>query len=64
MSDEISSMMHEQSISSNEILKAIDRINEVTQGVASGSEELAASAEELSSQSELLNELVKKFKIE
>lgn len=64
MSEEISSMMQEQSISSNEIIKAIDRINAVTQSVASGSEELAASAEELSSQSELLNDLVKKFKIE
>jgi len=64
MSEEISSMMQEQSISSNEILKAIDRINAVTQSVASGSEELAASSEELSSQSELLNTLVKKFKIE
>ncbi len=63
MSDEISTMMQEQSVSSNEILKAIDRINDVTQSVASGSEELAASAEELSSQSELLNSLVKKFKI-
>ena len=57
-------MMHEQIISNNEILKDIDRINEVTQGVASGSEELAASAEELASQSEVLNNLVKKFKIE
>ncbi|HOP31249.1 MAG TPA: methyl-accepting chemotaxis protein [Spirochaetota bacterium] len=64
MSEEISSMMQEQSISSNEILKAIDRINAVTQSVASGSEELAASSEELSSQSELLNNLVSKFKIE
>ena len=64
MSEEISSMMQEQSTSSNEILKAIDRINDVTQSVASGSEELAASAEELSSQSELLNDLVKKFRIE
>ena len=57
-------MVQEQSISSNEILKAIDRINAVTQSVASGSEELAASSEELSSQSELLNNLVSKFKIE
>ena len=57
-------MMEEQSISSNEIIKAIDRINNVTQNVASGSEELAASSEELSSQSELLNNLVKRFKIE
>ncbi|HNX24449.1 MAG TPA: methyl-accepting chemotaxis protein [Spirochaetota bacterium] len=64
MSEEISTMMQEQSISSNEIIKAIDRINEVTQSVASGSEELAASSEELSSQSELLNNLVNKFKIE
>ncbi len=64
MSEEISSMMQEQSISSNEIIKAIDRINDVTQSVASGSEELAASAEELSSQSELLDDLVKKFKID
>jgi len=64
MSEEISSMVQEQSISSNEILKAIDRINAVTQSVASGSEELAASSEELSSQSELLNNLVSKFKIE
>jgi len=64
MSEEISSMMQEQSISSNEILKAIDRINAVTQSVASGSEELAASSEELSSQSELLNNLVSKFKID
>ena len=63
MSDEISTMMQEQSTSSNDIIKAIDRINEVTQGVASGSEELAASAEELSSQSELLNNLVKQFKV-
>lgn len=64
MSEEISSMMQEQSISSNEIIKAIDRINDVTQSVASGSEELAASAEELASQSELLDDLVKKFRIE
>jgi methyl-accepting chemotaxis protein len=64
MSEEISTMMQEQSNSSNEILKAIDRINTVTQSVASGSEELAASSEELSSQSELLKNLVNKFKIE
>ncbi len=63
MSENISHLMEEQSISSNEIIKAIDRINGVTQNVASGSEELAASAEELSSQSEVLNDIVKRFKI-
>jgi len=63
MSENISKLMEEQSISSNEIIRAIDRINGVTQSVASGSEELAASAEELSSQSEILNDIVKKFKI-
>ena len=64
MSEEISTMMQEQSISSNSIINAISKINEITQSVASGSEELAASSEELSSQSELLNNLVKRFKIQ
>ncbi len=63
MSDEISIMMEEQSTSSNEIIRAINQINDITQGVASGSEELAASAEELSSQSEMLRDIVGMFKI-
>ncbi len=64
MSEEISVMMEEQSISSNEIIKAIDQINNVTQSVASGSEELAAASEELSSQADLLRGVVKRFRLE
>ena len=63
MSEEISIMMEEQSVSSNEIIKAIDQINNITQSVASGSEELAAGSEELSSQSEVLNDIVQRFKL-
>ncbi len=64
MSEEISIMMEEQSISSNEIIKAINQINDITQSVASGSEELAGASEELSSQAEVLKEIVRKFKID
>jgi len=63
MSEEISIMMEEQSASTNEIIKAINQINEVTQVVSSGSEELAAASEELSSQAETLNNIVKRFKV-
>lgn len=63
MSEEISIMMEEQSASTNEIIKAINQINEVTQIVSSGSEELAAASEELSSQAETLNNIVKQFKV-
>lgn len=64
MSEEISVMMEEQSISSNEVIKAINQINDITQSVASGSEELAAASEELSSQAEVLKEIVNRFKID
>ncbi|MGQ9843019.1 MAG: methyl-accepting chemotaxis protein [Spirochaetota bacterium] len=63
MSEEISIMMEEQSASTNEIIKAINQINDVTQIVSSGSEELAAASEELSSQAETLNSIVKRFKV-
>ena len=63
MSEEISIMMEEQSASTNEIIKAINQINEVTQVVSRGSEELAAASEELSSQAETLTNIVKRFKV-
>ncbi|MEJ5362091.1 MAG: methyl-accepting chemotaxis protein [Spirochaetota bacterium] len=63
MSEEISIMMEEQSASTNEIIKAINQINDVTQVVSSGSEELAAASEELASQAEALNAIVKRFKV-
>ncbi len=63
MSEEISIMMEEQSASTNEIIRAINQINDVTQVVSSGSEELAAASEELSSQAETLNNIVKRFKV-
>ena len=43
--------------------RRINQINEVTQIVSSGSEELAAASEELSSQAETLNNIVKQFKV-
>ncbi|HEY1406288.1 MAG TPA: methyl-accepting chemotaxis protein, partial [Spirochaetota bacterium] len=63
VSEEISVMMEEQSLSSNEIIRAIDHINQITQQVASGSEELAAGSEELSTQSEVLGNIVSRFKV-
>jgi len=62
MSEEIRVMMEEQSLSSNEILGAINEINGITQGVANGAEMLLSHAERLSSQSELLNNVIGKFK--
>lgn len=51
-----------QSASSNYIIKAINRINTASQKAASGFEELAVGADELSSQAEVLHNIDKKYK--
>jgi methyl-accepting chemotaxis protein/methyl-accepting chemotaxis protein-1 (serine sensor receptor) len=56
--DEVSLGSQEQTDGIGQISKALTRMESVTQGTAANAEESAAAAEQLSSQSEALNELV------
>lgn len=58
MAKEISSACHEQSIGAQEITRAMNQLDQVTQTNAATSEESASAAEELSSQAESLRATV------
>ncbi|MDF2675948.1 MAG: methyl-accepting chemotaxis protein [Bacillota bacterium] len=61
--EEIASASSHQTASVNQIKDGIEQIASVTQENASTAESSAANSEELSGQSQVLNELVSKFKI-
>ena len=60
--NEISEVLKEQAVRTQEVTDGIDQINSVTQTVAATSEESAAASEELSAQARLMFDLVKQFK--
>jgi methyl-accepting chemotaxis protein len=60
---EISSASKEQAESITDVTKGVEQILNVVKSNANSSEEIAASAEELSSEAQILNKLVRKFKI-
>jgi methyl-accepting chemotaxis protein len=61
---EINSCCREQSAGIDQIAKALVSLDEVIQGNASSSEELASTAEELAAQAEMLSEAVSFFKLD
>ncbi|HQQ23219.1 MAG TPA: methyl-accepting chemotaxis protein [Spirochaetota bacterium] len=63
MADSISKATSEQSITNSEMVKNMDKINEQTQSAASAAEEIASSAEEISTQSTLMREQMEFFKV-
>lgn len=60
---EISQSSKEQTIGSNQINEAIQRLNSVTQNNAEIADDLASSAEELSAQASQLKDLISFFKV-
>jgi len=63
MTQQIATASKEQSSGVNEISKNVAAISVVTKQSASGAEQMAATAEQLNSQTEALRRLVSKFKI-
>jgi methyl-accepting chemotaxis protein len=61
--DQITKAVAQQSTGANEVQKAIEEINEITQNTSASSEEMAASTEELQSQAENIKSLVDEFKL-
>jgi methyl-accepting chemotaxis protein len=61
---EIASSSREQAAGTNEIFKAVEGMNNITQQNAAASEQLATSAEEFASQAEQLKETISFFRIE
>jgi methyl-accepting chemotaxis protein len=61
--EEIASISKEQKSDINQLVGTINKQKQVTQLVSANSEELAASAEEMASQSQTLLDMVNKFKI-
>lgn len=64
LSQEISSLCHEQAAGVIQIQKATMDLDSITRGNASSSEEAAAASEELTAQAQLLLEMVDWFKVE
>lgn len=64
MVQEINGCCREQSAGIDQIAKALLSLDEVIQGNASSSEELASTAEELAAQAEMLSEAVSFFKLD
>ena len=62
--DEISTASHEQADAITQITGGIDQISSVVQNNSATSEQSAASSEELSSQAELLKEMMNRFKLD
>ena len=61
-SDEIRNATNEQKLATDEIVRSITSINELTQANASGSEEMSANAESIAAMAESLKESVNFFK--
>jgi len=61
--DKISAATNDQSLAISQIVQGIDQISSVVQTNSATSEESAAASEELSGQSQLLKDLVSKFKL-
>jgi len=61
---EIAASSREQSTGTNEIFKAVEGMNNITQQNAAASEQLATSAEEFASQAEYLKNTISFFRIE
>ncbi len=60
---EVAAASHEQSGGVSQINKAMARVDQITQGNASASEELASTAEEMSIQAEALQQLMAFFQV-
>jgi len=63
MTESISSSMHEQMVTNNEMAKTMDQINQNTQTSAGMAIEIASSAERINSQAEALRNQIKFFKV-
>lgn len=62
-SEEIEMATREQKIAMNEVVKAVSRINELTQSISAGSEEIAANTKENAEMSDILKNKVEQFKL-
>ncbi len=60
-SDEIANATGEQKIAITEIVRSISSINELTQAIASGSEEMSGNSEEMAGMAETLKAKVGYF---
>nr|HPO44578.1 hypothetical protein [Spirochaetota bacterium] len=60
-SEEITNATGEQKIAITEIVKSISSINELTQAIASGSEEMSGNSEEMAGMAETLKGRVEYF---
>lgn len=63
MSEEIESATQEQKIAMTEIVRSVNRINELTQSISSGSEEIAANTTQNAEMATTLKKKVEMFKI-
>ncbi|HTO22892.1 MAG TPA: methyl-accepting chemotaxis protein, partial [Spirochaetia bacterium] len=63
MSASISAATEEQSTNARQVAKAMEQVNQVTQGAASAAEELSAATEQLSAMAGELKKLATQFRI-
>ena len=64
MSQSISAATEEQTTNAQQVSKAVENVNELTQAAASAAEEMSASTEQLSGMAQQLQKLVTQFKVE
>ena len=63
MSQSISAASGEQTTNARQVSKAVESVNEITQGAATAAEEMSSSTEQLSSLAQELQQLVAQFRI-
>jgi methyl-accepting chemotaxis protein len=63
MSQSISAAAGEQTLNARQVARAVESVNEITQGAATTAEEMSSSTEQLSGLSQELQQLVAQFKI-
>jgi methyl-accepting chemotaxis protein len=62
-SEEIEMATREQKLAMSEVVKAVDRINELTQSISVGSEEIASNTKENAKMADILKNKVEQFKL-